>query len=42
MNDKRLFQLMHKFGKLTSCDSEKPHTIDKMFVNELKDLLEVE
>ena len=33
---KKLYQLMHKYGKLTSCDSDNPHTIDIMFMEELK------
>lgn len=35
MNE-RIYQIMHKYGKLTSCDHEKPATVDKLFVEELK------
>ena len=36
MNKKiRYYQIMHKFGKLTSCDSENPAKCDEMFIDEL-------
>lgn len=31
----RLYQIMHKYGKLTSCDSSKPNVNDQMFVDEI-------
>lgn len=38
MEDKKIFQLMHKYGKLTSCNHEEPHPVDKLFVKELQEL----
>ena len=37
--DEKIYQLMHKYGKLTSCDHTKPHAVDKLFITELKVLL---
>jgi len=37
---KEIFQLMHQCGKLTSCDSNKPHKIDELFVEKLLKLFE--
>ena len=31
----KYYQLMHKFGKLTSCDAENPHPVDEKFIEEL-------
>jgi len=42
MDDLKIYRLMHKFGKLASCNSEKPNTADKMFVEELKELMKNE
>jgi hypothetical protein len=39
MNKTRIFQLMHKYGKLTSCNSQEPAAVDVKFVDELEDLL---
>ena len=30
---------MHRFGKLTSCDSENPAAVDIMFVEELLNII---
>ena len=36
MNEEdKYYQIMHKYGKLTSCNSEKPHAVDKLFLEEL-------
>lgn len=32
----QLYRIMHKYGKLASCDSNKPNTSDKMFLEEFK------
>ena len=37
--DKRLYQIMHKYGKLTSVNSDNPHECDKMFIKEIKGAL---
>jgi hypothetical protein len=39
MINTKIYQLMHKYGKLTSCNEEKPHNIDELFANELLKLL---
>ena len=38
--DKRLkiLQVMHKYGKLTSCNSEAPEKVDELFVQEIDDV----
>lgn len=36
----KIYQTMHKYGKLTSCNSNKPHPIDKKFVEEIIKIIE--
>ena len=40
MEDIKIYQAMHMHGKLTSCNAESPHAIDKLFVKKLKEILE--
>ena len=42
MNPKKILQIMHKYGKLSSCNAEKPNNADKLFVEELIQYIEVE
>ena len=35
MKQKELFNIMHKYGKLLSCNSEKPSSIDVLFAEEI-------
>jgi len=30
----KLYRIMHRFGKLISCDADNPATADKMFLEE--------
>jgi len=34
----KIYQAMHKFGKLQSCNSDEPANVDKLFVQEIEDL----
>ena len=41
MNKQRIYQIMHKYGKLNSCDAEKPNRVDELFVEELNQYIDV-
>jgi len=42
MDDKKIYFIMHKYGKLTSCNADKPSKADIMFVEELKISINIE
>lgn len=35
---KLVLQVMHKYGKLTSCNSDAPEKVDELFVQEVNDI----
>ena len=39
---KKAYQIMHKYGKLTSLDSDNPHVVDERFIEEIKELFKNE